>query len=687
MSEELQIVGAGPPKVQRVTIDGGGASDGAIVDGASSSIKASVLDYANSNPLAVRLTDTSGDYVGAGAGTQYTEDAAAAANPVGTALNLIRQDTLAGLTTADGDNVAARGTDKGELYVKHADAIPVTDNGGNISIDDGGNSITVDGAVSVTGTVASEDPDSGNPVKVGAKYNNALPTFIDGDRADLQVDSRGILRVALHSGGSSVAIGSVADNADDIAVSATASKLLTASRLYVFDGTTYDRMRGDSTDGVLVNLGSNNDVSLNAGTNAIGKLAANSGVDIGDVDITSVIPGTGATNLGKAVDSVAGATDTGVALLAVRDDALATLTPADGDYTHLRVSSTGALHVTGGGGGTEYTVDEAAPAAPTGATFVMERDDALSALTEIEGDWTNPRANANGALWTTIDGTVTVGSHAVTNAGTFAVQESGSALTALQLIDDIVYTDDTSTHATGTSKGALMMAAATPTDGSVNANDIGAVAMTTDRKLHVSVQDALPAGTNAIGKLAANSGVDIGDVDVTSIIPGTGATNLGKAEDAAHSSTDTGVMDLGVRVDTPNATVAANGDYHYKATDLVGGIRTALYETDFAVLGTNHVKKYYTNAGAVTDGIVWSPAAGKRWYVTDLIVNTSAAATVTFEDDKAGGDEAVMKFELAANSGISHNFTTPWFSGEDAADLMVTTSAGNIYITVTGYEI
>ena len=33
----------------------------------------------------------------------------------------------------------------------------------------------------------------------------------------------------------------------------------------------------------------------------------------------------------------------------------------------------------------------------------------------------------------------------------------------------------------------------------------------------VQVNAALPAGTNAIGKLAANSGVDIGDVDVTSM--------------------------------------------------------------------------------------------------------------------------------------------------------------------------
>lgn len=35
----------------------------------------------------------------------------------------------------------------------------------------------------------------------------------------------------------------------------------------------------------------------------------------------------------------------------------------------------------------------------------------------------------------------------------------------------------------------------------------------------VAFEAALPAGTNAIGKLAANSGVDIGDVDVTSVSP------------------------------------------------------------------------------------------------------------------------------------------------------------------------
>lgn len=153
---------------------------------------------------------------------------------------------------------------------------------------------------------------------------------------------------------------------------------------------------------------------------------------------------------------------------------------------------------------------------------------------------------ASGATVTVDNGGTFAVQAAATNAGTFVVQEDGAALTALQLIDDVVATDDTTTHATGSTKGVGIMAAATPTDGSVTANDIGSVAMSTDRRLHVdaqivgtdsaldvsgatvtvdnggtfAVQSTLQAGTAAFGKLAANSGVDIGDVDVTSISAG-----------------------------------------------------------------------------------------------------------------------------------------------------------------------
>jgi hypothetical protein len=84
----------------------------------------------------ITLYDSSGVELAVGGGTQYTEDAAAAANPTGNALNLVRDDARGGsLTTTDGDNVAARGTNAGELYVKHVDSIPVTDNSGSLTID------------------------------------------------------------------------------------------------------------------------------------------------------------------------------------------------------------------------------------------------------------------------------------------------------------------------------------------------------------------------------------------------------------------------------------------------------------------------------------------------------------------------------------------------------------------------
>lgn len=104
---------------------------------------------------------------------------------------------------------------------------------------------------------------------------------------------------------------------------------------------------------------------------------------------------------------------------------------------------------------------------------------------------------------------------------------------------------------------------------------------------------------------------------------------------------------------------------------------------------TNYTRKYYTNAGAVTDGIVWSPAAGKRWHVTSLYIQVSLDTTLTLEDDLVAGDSVLLKGEFKGGSGVVIPFDRayPLASEEDAADLLVTTSAGNVYITAVGYEV
>lgn len=319
---QVQLDGSGNLPIS-ASISG---ADGAITDGVSSSVKATVIE-STSTPGTFGLVTLSPDGTDIAGGSGGDATAANQTTIIG------HVDGIEGLlTTIDADTgnlptietntdfgtVTGGGTETGALRVTVANnstgVLSVDDNGSTLSVDDGGGSLTVDGTVAVSGTVT-----------VGSHAVTNAGTFA------VQVSS-----------------------------------------------------------------------ALPAGTNAIGKLAANSGVDIGDVDVTSVVPGTGATNLGKAVDAVAGASDTGVVPLAIRDDSLTTLTPADGDYTPLRVNSTGALHVTGGGGGTEYAVDTALGATPTGSVILAKRDDALSALTPVEGDAVELRTDANGALWVSL---------------------------------------------------------------------------------------------------------------------------------------------------------------------------------------------------------------------------------------------------------------------------------------------
>lgn len=79
------------------------------------------------------------------------------------------------------------------------------------------------------------------------------------------------------------------------------------------------------------------------------------------------------------------------------------------------------------------------------------------------------------------------------------------------------------------------------------------------------------SGTVTITDGAGPITVD-GSVAVTSVIPGTAANTLGKAEDAAHASGDVGVFALGVRNDAAATRTSADGDYSPISTDGAGRI-------------------------------------------------------------------------------------------------------------------
>lgn len=82
-------------------------------------------------------------------------------------------------------------------------------------------------------------------------------------------------------------------------------------------------------------------VKLVDGTDGGTELIAGTAANGLDVDVTRVVPGTTATALGKAEDSVAADGDTGVAMLAVRQDTPASSVSASGDYMAPQLSNLG----------------------------------------------------------------------------------------------------------------------------------------------------------------------------------------------------------------------------------------------------------------------------------------------------------------------------------------------------------
>ncbi len=134
---------------------------------------------------------------------------------------------------------------------------------------------------------------------------------------------------------------------------------------------------------------------------------------------------------------------------------------------------------------------------------------------------------------------------------------------------------------------------------------------------------ALPAGTNAIGKLAANSGVDIGDVDVTSVsgnvtvIQGTAsALKVEPAGNVAHDAADSGnPVKIGLKALAVGAapTAVATGD----RTDAYANT----HGVQFVMPGHPACLTYWANyTSTQTNAAIITQAAGGKLVITGITV-------------------------------------------------------------------
>lgn len=263
-----------------------------------------------------------------------------------------------------------------------------------------------------------------------------------------------------------------------------------------------------------------------------------------------------------AEDSAHTSGDKGTQALAVRKDTAAAIAATDGDYSPLQVDADGGLRLspTSSSGSvfasedtiqlvqsnTQAVEDSVVPAFKTlgtdtyteattkGVVIGAVRRDADTTLVNTTNEVAPLQVDANGRLKveafsgeTLPVSLASVPSHAVTNAGTFATQVDGAALTALQLIDDPVFADDAA-FTLSTSKGHVMAGVAVNTDGTdptavsaegdaaavrTDVNRILLVNETHPRFWHVSA-DYASAQTNTSVKAAPGASLSLYITDI-----------------------------------------------------------------------------------------------------------------------------------------------------------------------------
>lgn len=251
-----------------------------------------------------------------------------------------------------------------------------------------------------------------------------------------------------------------------------------------------------------------------------------------------------------------------------------------------------------------------------------------------------------------ITGTVTVGSHAVTNAGTFVVQEDGASLTALQLIDDAIYADNAA-WTDDVSKFALVGGLYQSLPQTITDGRVAPLLLDANGKVVVATHAVTQSGTWNVGTVTTVTTVStVTNVATigTSVTPGTNAAHLGKAEDAAHASGDTGVFVLGVRSDTPATTGQTDGDYTAFTFDSSGRLWCNVNNT-VTVTGTVAATQSGTwNVGTVTTVTTVSTVTSLSQFAGNAInLGTGAVGTGTLRATLASDDPAVTALQILDN--------------------------------------
>ena len=468
---------------------------------------------------------------------------------------------------------------------------------------------------------------------------------------------------------------------------------------------------GTATNALRVELPTNGTgtVGLNAGTNAIGKLSANSGVDIGDVDVTSSALPTGASTLAEQqtqttslqkIDNIAHS-GSDVALsehvpISGQFDDVATTTVTENQIAPLRITSDRALHVQA----------QANSGVDIGDVTI---NNATIAVTQ-SGTWDEVGINDSGNS-ITVDGTLTIGD-GTDNIDVLAAGADNVANTENQLVTAAMLyaydgtTYDRVTNGGGTEASALRVTLANDSTGLVSVDDNGSsltvdYATTGSGTATGALRVELP--TNGTGVVGLNAGSNnIGDVDVLTLPNVTLAAGTNTNEVVGDVAQDVPIagnpVAIGIRASTAIPTaMSGDGDVVYPWGNRNGAQMVSMAPH----IGLNsdpwnlvHEAAQYTSTQTST--VLVAGGASEKIVVTKLQIQ--AFATTAFDLQVYFGTGAFVRgtnracfdgtFKPSSTLAPGAIMDGPFIAGTNGDDLMVTTSAaGCVTINVWYYVV
>lgn len=477
-------------------------------------------------------------------------------------------------------------------------------------------------ALPIQGEAAENAAVTGNPVQVGGRFDSSARTLGNGDVGAIALAVDGAVHI--DDGGNTITVDGtvtadagtgpwpVTDNGGSLTVDGTVD-------LGATDNAVLDQIETNTSYGDNVGNGTA------AGALRVTVASDTTGVlSVDDNGGTLTVDGTVTANLSATDNAVLDNIDTNTTNIpnvigtdggAGPSSALSVAgTESGGNLQELRVDSDGHLQIdvlSGGGGGTQYSVDDAAGGTDTGTLSLAVRDDALTTLTPIDGDYTQLRTNSTGALWVKQDGDVNIadGGNTITVDGTVTADLGATDNAVLDQIEtNTSYGDNVGN---GTAAGSLRVTVASDTTGVLSVDDNGA-SLTVD------------------------------NADITTIA---GAVH---AEDSAHTSTDSGIQTLAVRNDDLDALAGADGDYAPLQVTQNGALLMCPAAND-------DYKYAVINDSSSGDNTIIAAVASRKIRVLAAVLVAAGDVTVRFESG-ASGTALTGVMDLTTNSG----FTLPY---------------------------